>query len=300
MTLHLRWKLVGVPCQALSAALLLFGGCAAWGLAPADTACPPDSATARDTVVALGVPLPHTDGADLAPSRPAPTAAERGQQLRAAQHACEGPCVTPFGARLGVADGVEARSNCVSTCLHLEYSFVDRDSGQLRVAPQSPDPRRFEYAGVTYQCVEYARRWWIRNRGLTFGDVPTAADIFTLTQGQRLTGHEPVPLGRSLNGSAQRAPERGDLVVYAPDAADPDWRFGHVAVVVAVDAERGWIALAEENYDNHPWRDPEHYARRISLFTVDGRYTLMDVTPGTTRNPDGGRILGWVYPMAAR
>jgi hypothetical protein len=300
MTLHLRWKLLGVPCQALSVGLLLLGGCLSWGPAPADTVRLPDSATARDTVVALGVPLPHTDGADLAPRRPALTAAESEQQLHAAQRVCEGPCVTPFGARLGVADGVEARSNCGSTCLHLEYSFVDRDSGQLRVALQSPDPRRFEYAGVTYQCVEYARRWWIRNRGLTFGDVPTAADIFTLTEGLRLPGREPVPLGRSLNGSAQRAPERGDLVIYGPDPVDPKWRFGHVAVVVAVDAEQGWIALAEENYDNHPWRDPEHYARRIGLFTVHGRYTLVDVTPGTTRNPDGGRILGWVYPLAAR
>ena len=165
--------------------------------------------------------LPHTDGADLASNRPAPTAAERQQQLRAVQRACEGPCVTPFGARLGVADGVEARSNCGSTCLHLEYSFVDRDSGQLRVALQSPDPRRFEYAGVTYQCVEYARRWWIRNRGLTFGTWRRLLDTSRRLQRVRACRHEPLPLGRSLNGSAQRAPERGDLVIYGPDLFYP-------------------------------------------------------------------------------
>jgi len=198
------------------AALLLLGGCLACGTALHDMAGPPDSAIARDATIPLPVPLPHTDGADLATSRTAPTPLER-QQQRAVQRACEGPCITPFGTRLGVADGVEARLNCVSTCLRLEYSFVDQDSCQIRVAQQSPNPQRFAYAGVTYQCVEYARRWWIRNRGLTFGDVPTAADIFVLTQGLRLPGNDPVPLGRSLNGAAKRAHARGDLVVYAPD-----------------------------------------------------------------------------------
>jgi hypothetical protein len=297
MRVFLRFCKITHPATA---ALLLLGGCLACGPALPDMAGPPDPAIARDAAIPRSVPLPHTDGADLVTSRAAPTALERREQLRAAQRACEGPCITPFGTRLGVADGVEARSNCVSTCLRLEYSFVDRDSGQIRVAQQSPDPQRFAYAGVTYQCVEYARRWWVRNRGLTFGDVPTAADIFVLTQGLRLAGNEPVPLGRSLNGAAKRAPERGDLVVYAPDPADPRWRFGHVAVVVAVQAEQGWVGLAEENYDNQPWRNPEAYARRITLFTVDGRYTLVDVAPGATQNPGGGRILGWVYPLAAQ
>jgi hypothetical protein len=271
----------------VAAIALLFGGCLTGPLALPDTASAP-----------LTPLLPHTDGADLIPSRSAPTPLEGRQQLRAAQRACEGPCVTPFGARLGVADGVVAHSNCVSSCLRLEYSYVDRGSGQVRVAQQSPDPQLFEYAGVTYQCVEYARRWWIRNLGLTFGDVPTAADIFARAQGLRLPRHQPVPLGRSLNGAARRAPKRGDLVVYGADPADPRWRFGHVAVVVGVDAERGWVALAEENYDNRPWRNPDGYARRIRLFDVGGRFTLVDVAPGGTQNPEGGRVLGWVYPLA--
>ncbi|MFD2110220.1 CHAP domain-containing protein [Thiorhodococcus fuscus] len=244
--------------------------------------------------------LPHTDGADLMvrPSNVGPL--ERLSQLRAARRACDGPCVTPFGLRLGVSGGVEARSNCVSTCLRLDFSYVDLESGEIRVGKTSPDPQLFEYAGVTYQCVEYARRWWIQNLGLTFGDVPTATDIFSLKEGQGLPDRTPIPLGRSLNGSAKRAPQRGDLVIYAPDLEDAAWRFGHVAVVVEVDLDQGWVALAEENYDNRPWRDPTAYARRIRLFAVGGRFTLMDVQPGAIRNPAGGRIAGWVYPLTSR
>jgi len=59
------------------------------------------------------------------------------------------------------------------------------------------------------------------------------------------------------------------------------------------------VADGEENYDNRPWRDPDGYARRIRLFTVAGRHTLVDVPPGELRNPDGGRIAGWVYPLEA-
>ncbi|WP_245232744.1 CHAP domain-containing protein [Thiorhodococcus minor] len=247
----------------------------------------------------VGLP-PHTDGADLGQRPPPPGPLERLKRMRAAKQACDGPCETPFGARIGIADGVEARSNCTSTCLRLDFSFVDPSSGEIRVAKKSPDPERLEYAGVTYQCVEYARRWWIRNLSLTFGDVPTAADIFDLTQGLRLPGREPVPLGRSLNGAGKRAPKRGDLVIYGPDPTDPEWRFGHVAVVVGVNPGQGWVELAEENYDNRRWRNPQAYARRIRLFAVGGRYTLIDVEPGRTQSPDGGRILGWVYPLDER
>lgn len=271
--------------------VLLVGGWLVWECVLAEVPPPANPPTASD--------LPHTDGADLGRRAPAPDPVERLRRLYAALRACDGPCVTPFGTRLGAADGVEARSNGVSNCLRLEYSFVDRATGQFQTARKSPDPQRFEFAGVTDQCVEYARRWWIRHRALTFGDVPTAADIFTLTEGQRLPDRDAVPLGRSLNGAARRSPRRGDLVVYAPDQADPEWRFGHVAVVVGVDAEQGWVALAEENYDNRPWRDPASDARRIRLFAVGGRYTLVDVSPGRFQNPDGGRIAGWVYPLAA-
>ena len=87
-------------------------------------------------------------------------------------------------------------------------------------------------------------------------------------------------------------------MVYYPDRTDPEWRHGHVAVVVVVDRDQGTVALAEENYDNRPWQNPQAFARQIRLFEVNGRYTLLDVPPAGRRNPEGGRIAGWLYPLA--
>jgi len=241
--------------------------------------------------------LPHTDGAErLAP--PPVSEALSLERFQAARRACAGPCVTDFGTPLGRADGVEARSNCVSLCVRLESSFVDPNSGRIQVARSGERPEGLEYAGLAYQCVEYARRWWIQTLGLTFGDVPTAADILNLTEGRRLSDQAVIPLGRSLNGHARRAPGRGDLVIYAADASDPEWRAGHVAVVVDTDLEQGWVALAEQNYDNRPWSDPEHHARRIRIVRIGERYTLLDVAPDQVDHPEGGAIAGWVYPLS--
>ncbi|MTW23123.1 CHAP domain-containing protein [Allochromatium palmeri] len=239
--------------------------------------------------------LPHTDGAErLAPL--SVSDALRLERFQAAQRACDGPCVTDFGTPLGRADGVEARSNCVSLCVRLESSFVDPDSGRIQIGRSGERPEHLEYAGLAYQCVEYARRWWIQTLGLTFGDVPTAADILSLTEGRRLSDQAVIPLGRSLNGHARRAPERGDLLIYAADPGDPEWRAGHVAVVVDTDLEQGWVALAEQNYDNRPWSDPERQARRIQIRRIGERYRLLDVAPDQIDNPEGGSIAGWIYP----
>ena len=45
--------------------------------------------------------------------------------------------------------------------------------------------------------------------------------------------------------------------MYLADRDDPEWRAGHVAVIVDVDLENGLVALAEENYDNRAWQAPK-------------------------------------------
>jgi hypothetical protein len=241
--------------------------------------------------------LPLTDGVGLIgpPRSFSPT--EAAAMFADSRKACEGPCVTPFGEILGIADGAEAHSNCTSRCVLPKRGFLDLESGAYAVLEEAPEDTGLVYVGITYQCVGYARYWWMKNLSLTFGDVDDAHQILYLTEATDPRTGETVPLGRSVNGSAERPPQRGDLLVYAADRDDPEWRFGHVAVIVGVDLERGLVSVAEENYDNQPWRNHSAFARQIRLFEVKGRYTLLDLSEGETRNPDGGQIAGWIYPV---
>lgn len=243
------------------AVMLLLGVVLLAGLAPtrtdADTA--PATATPPTFSTVVGVDLPHTDGFGLLPKPPAFSKEESDRLFAEGKRACHGPCVTPFGAVLGIADGAEGRSNCISTCIRPEYSFLDRSSGVVSVHADNPQQDHLQYVGVTYQCVEYARKWWMKNRGITFGSIDSAHEILYLTEGKNLKTQQPFPLARSLNGAARRPPRRGDLVIYYPDRTDPEWRHGHVAVVVAVDLEQGKVSLAEENYDNQPWQNPQAF-----------------------------------------
>ncbi len=236
--------------------------------------------------------LPGTDGLVLPPPPPKVGPEEGRRIFDEHRQACGGPCVTPFGQVLGMADAAEARSNCTSTCLHRAFSFLDLETGDLLVSSQPSSEGRSQYIGITYQCVAYARYWWLKNLGLTFGDVENAHQIFYLTEALNPRTGERIPLGRSVNGQARRPPQRGDLVIYAANRAHPDWRAGHVAVVVEVDREQGLVALAEENYDNRPWQNPEAFARRIQLFEINGDFTLLDVPDSSRRSPRGGRIIG--------
>jgi hypothetical protein len=173
---------------------------------------------------------------------------------------------------------------------------MDLTTKKISLASKPPENKQLHYVGLTYQCVEYARRWWMSNLGITFGDIDSAYEILYLTEGENIYNNSKFPLARSINGTAKRAPQRGDLVIYYPDPNNPLWRHGHVAVVVGVDKAKGLVSLAEENYDNRPWQDPQHFARQIRLFEVNGLYRLVDVSANTAKNPIGGQISGWIYP----
>lgn len=88
--------------------------------------------------------------------------------------------------------------------------------------------------------------------------------------------------------------QRGDLLVYYPNMDDPKWRYGHVAVVVDVDLDldldldKGTVSLAEENYNNLVWDNPEKFARQIRLFNIGGHYRLLDIGMTDNKNINGG------------
>ena len=71
---------------------------------------------------------------------------------------CTDLCDVPYGEVLGVTrDGTTSYSNCQADCVVFD-----------------PNQEQGTYSGIKWQCVEYARRWLIRNRGITFGDVDVA------------------------------------------------------------------------------------------------------------------------------
>ncbi len=241
--------------------------------------------------------LPVTDGNGLRP-KPAPLSKEQKDTLfEIGKNSCATDCVTEFGSLLGTTDLTPSYSNCQSSCIRPEYSFLNLNDKSVSNYSSDPENSSEHYIGVIYQCVEYARRWWMINEGITFGSIDSAHEIIYLNQAKNIYNNTSIPLARSINGTAANPPKRGDLVIYYPQENNPDWLFGHVAVVVDVDLAMGIVSLAEENYNNQRWVNPHKYARQIQLKESQGNYQLLDIAPnGDAYN--GGEISGWVYPLS--
>lgn len=238
----------------------------------------------------------HTDG--ILPAKPSPLSAESQQALfQQGKKLCDQRCAKPFAELLGTVDGVPAYSNCRSECIKPEYSFLNLNTGIISIHADNPNKPDLHYIGVTHQCVQYARKWWMINHQQTFGSVDSAYEILYLHSGSNIHDQTSFPLGRSINGSAKRPPKRGDLLIYAPDRTASNWLHGHVAVVVKTELEKGLIYLAEENYSNQIWQKPNQYARAIQVFKIGQVYTAIDAEMGQHHNRTGGQISGWVYPL---
>ncbi len=167
---------------------------------------------------------------------------------------CRENCVTPFGERLGAtADGTAAYSNCQPKCVYENPTYVGKD-----------------YAGIQWQCVEYARRWLMTHKGLTFESIDVAADLWNKIEHLvHLGSNAPVPLVKHLNGEA-RPPKPDDLLVWAREYQNT----GHVAVVLRVDTKKKLVFVAEENFANAKW--PGDYARAIPYVEHGGGTWLLD------------------------
>lgn len=174
---------------------------------------------------------------------------------------CMSECVTPYGEALGTAAGdVTAYSNCKADC------FV-----------AAPNLANSVFLGIKWQCVEYARRWLYKNKGLVFGDVDTASDIWTkINHFTRPATDESIALESHLNG-ASKPPAPGDLIIYSKEYLNT----GHVAVVTAVYEAAGVVHVAEQNFLNQRW-PALTYARVIPLVRHAGEYWLLD-----------SYVLGW-------
>ena len=126
------------------------------------------------------------------------------------------------------------------------------------------------YMGVKKQCVEHARRWLYHNKGMIYGEVAIAADIWdeieyytSLRDGSRFSVIN-IP-----NGSKQ-PPHEGDLLIYSRDYQVT----GHVAVITHVNLVEGKVTISEQNYNNH--YELPHQCRQINLEHRHNGYWLED------------------------
>ena len=184
----------------------------------------------------------------------------------AQEASCSGPCNVAFGLFVGQSFLTKAYSNCSCDCVKNENYYVTLAHLKQPI-----------FTGMKWQCVEYARRWLIENKGVTFGDVDYAYHIWDLVYAETVDTHEHRSLLRFKNKVSKEAPKVGDLLINSVKLAIT----GHVAVVVGV--ERDSITIAEQNYFNRAW-DGKEYARRL-LIDKDkrGRYRIFDDS-----------LIGWV------
>lgn len=167
--------------------------------------------------------------------------------------ACRESCVSPWGQKLGAAGGIPAFSNCQAACVY-----------------EKPSEVKGTYAGIQWQCVEYARRWLITTRGLTFPSIDFAADLWDKVDHYvDFAWSKKVPVRNIENGSGG-APAVGDLLVYAREFKNT----GHLAVVTQVDAKKRVLRVAEENFLNAPW--PGDYSREIPFVEQAGKVWVLD------------------------
>ncbi|KAG5469921.1 hypothetical protein CUR178_02063 [Leishmania enriettii] len=208
----------------------------------------------------------------------------------------------PFGAVLGAHDGIVAYSNCNSdSCTSLlEHQISVPLPPRAGTALATLHAKtRIMTTGMKWQCVEYARRYWML-RGTptpaTFDSVHGAADIWdSLTFATILSNGTKVPLLKFRNGAkldyGGSSPRAGDLLLYPRDDKG-EFPFGHVAVVVGVtmpsrleagnvqtDAtaaasqprrRHGLVYIAEQNWNSSPWPEPHrNFSRSLTLEVLE-------------------------------
>lgn len=184
------------------------------------------------------------------------------------------PVPLAFGAVLGRAPGgVPAYSS--------DYATVDHTA--------VPDRHAFRnyvdgvYTGYKWQCVEFARRWLLHQRGYVFEDVPMAYDIFRLDSVLVPATGERLPLRAFANG-ARRRPQPGCMMVWGEGG--PFEQTGHVAIVTAITETH--VRIAEQNYQHHAWAEGADFSRELAARVgADGSFWVRS-------SPHEGVVLGWV------
>lgn len=188
----------------------------------------------------------------------------------ASASACKDTCIEPFGQVLGESSRSTAYSNCRETCGSPQQNYIEREDKDTHQKTKL-------YTGSQWQCVEYARRWLIINKGVKFGIVQFAHQIWDLDSFEDVKTHAKREVLKFRNRQSKTPPEPGDLLIYSKKLLGT----GHVAVITQTKLNR--VSIAEQNYFNARWSNPEFSRQLLMTRDQQDHYTLHDE-----------EILGWM------
>lgn len=171
---------------------------------------------------------------------------------------CSNSCTSSFGNKLGENSGVVGYSNCTNDCESDKWTTITL--GQHRYK-----------TGMKWQCVEYARRWYMKRLGYSFASIDHAYEIWDLEHVDKLGSELKGKWKKLANGKTTEKPQLNDLLIYNKKQGI----HGHVSVIVKVTDD--YVYIAEQNYTNAKWDDPS-YARKLALIhNTKGHYSLKDL-----------------------
>jgi hypothetical protein len=126
------------------------------------------------------------------------------------------------------------------------------------------------YYGVAWQCVEFARRYWIQIFKCTFPSVSNAYDLMKLTHATSIKTNKKHNIIVCMNGG-NHSPHIGSLLIWSQSKHN---KTGHVAVITQKTKKHIYITQQNET----------EVHRMIPYSSSDG-YSIHDPY-----------ILGWIYP----
>ena len=104
------------------------------------------------------------------------------------------------------------------------------------------------YTGLTWECVEFVRRWYIMNYHMSFEYIENAYDIWNISFVKHMLNNKIYPFISIINTNLC-IPHVGDILVYRPTELNP---YGHVAIVICI--EDIFVYISEQNHGT--WENP--------------------------------------------
>lgn len=123
------------------------------------------------------------------------------------------------------------------------------------------------FTGIQWECVEFVRRWYVLNFGVSFQEIPRAIDIIGI---QSVYPLKPLKKPKNIPFYFRRDWANikiGDVLVFECSDEFPD---GHVAIVTFRDRDN--IYLSEQNFSKK-WESPQ-YSRKITIRDIPKKKVL--------------------------